>query len=277
MRHGKGLWAANEKDWKLPLTKTEKVWTGLYLILRDFGQGEFPPAFTDQQQTYLNEINYHLSIPGMTSEEVIRGGLTKPFWSGDSLPLYLKSFLKLAATLEQEHLAPPAKLLELGGGTGWMAEFLAQLGFKVVSTTIAPQEVETARKRAEALRVKGVPHELHFLVAPMESVAREVQEHCPFDAVFVFEALHHAFDWKAALRSAYACLRPGGRLLICNEPNVLHTAVSYRVAKLSHTHEIGFSKKELTAQLKAAGFRRVTSVEKKPHFFFRAHWLVAEK
>jgi SAM-dependent methyltransferase len=146
-----------------------------------------------------------------------------------------------------------------------------------VSTTISPRAVEVAQKRIEALRVKGLLAELQFIACPMESVAGSVKEHCPFDAVFVFEALHHAFDWRAAITSSFACLRPGGWLMICDEPNVLHTAISYRVARLSNTHEIGFSKSELVRHLKNTGFGNIVSLGKRPHLFFQAHWLAAQK
>jgi SAM-dependent methyltransferase len=277
LRAGRDLWAKNQKDWNLPLSKCDKLRVGVYLVLKDYSQGAFPPTFEDQQQAYRNEVNYRFALPGMSPDEVLLTDLRKPFWFGHGLRYHLKDFLKLAQALEQARLTPPAQLLELGGGTGWTAEFLALLGFKVVSTTLSPLDVEAAAKRIDALRARTIPFELRFLASPMETVAEVVKEHCPFDAAFVYEALHHAFDWKAAIASAFACLRLGGWLLVCGEPNVLHTAVSYRVAKLTKTHEIGFSKPELVAQLKRAGFQRVISFGQRPHLFFRHHWLMAQK
>jgi len=98
-----------------------------------------------------------------------------------------------------------------------------------------------------------------------------------FDAVFVFEALHHAFDWRETIESAAKCLRPGGWLLICNEPNLLHTCISYRVAKLTNTHEIGFSKGDLVTALQKTGFRKIISTGPKLHWWTRPHWLLAQK
>jgi protein-L-isoaspartate O-methyltransferase len=259
------------------LTKVDKAWVGAYLVLSDFAQGTFPPQFDDQQQAYLNEVNNRFSLPGLPVEEIVRNESSKPFWLGGGMERYLNGFMKLARALQVAGLRPPAKLLELGGGSGWTAEFLALGGFKVVSTTISPHEVATARKRVEALRAREVSFDLQFEEAPMESVSDRVQGQCPFDGVFVFEALHHAFDWQAAICSAFACLRPGGWLLICNEPNVLHTATSYRVAKLSSTHEIGFSKRALLRHLKTVGFHKVISLGKRPHLLIRDHWLLARR
>jgi cyclopropane fatty-acyl-phospholipid synthase-like methyltransferase len=174
-------------------------------------------------------------------------------------------------------IRPPAKLLELGGGAGWTAEFLAQFGFDVVSSTLSPHDASITRKRAETLRAKGFGPMLEAVVAPMETIAESVKAQRPFDAVFVFEALHHAFDWRSTVASSYECLSPGGWLLICNEPNFLHTAVSYRVAVLTNTHEVGFRKSDLLQHLKKTGFRRVISTGKRPHLYFRPHWLLAQK
>ena len=277
LRRGRALWEKNSAQWNMPLSKPDKLWIGAYLILRDYASGEFPPKFEDQQQAYQNEINYRQSIPGMTAEEVGRNELTKPFWFGQSLERYFQGFLQITRAFQTAGITPPARLLEIGGGSGWAAEFLTRLGFKVVCTTISPHDVETGQSRRKGLEAAGVSSDIQFLAAPMESVADHVKDLCPFDAVYVFEALHHAFDWRATVGSSFKCLRPGGWLLIANEPNVLHTAVSYRVAKLSNTHEIGFSKKQLVNHLRKVGFRRVLSLGRKPHLLFRPHWLLAQK
>ena len=277
LRRGRELWASNQKNWSLPLSKWEKLQIGIQLIFKDYSEGIFPPTFADQQQAYQNEINYRFAMPGVELQEIATAEMRKPFWFGRGVHLYLKSFLKLTSLLEQAHIGPPAKLLELGGGPGWTAEFLAQSGFDVVSTTISQHDVDTCLKRLESMRVRGLPVQLRFYTCPMESVGDHVRELCPFDAVFVHEALHHAFDWKAAITSAFSCLRPGGWLMICHEPNLLHTAVSYRVAKLSHTHEIGFRKRDLVSHLRQTGFQKVLSRSNWPGLFVRPHWLMAQR
>jgi SAM-dependent methyltransferase len=111
----------------------------------------------------------------------------------------------------------------------------------------------------------------------MEEVDEAVRELPPFDAVFVFEALHHAFAWREAIDAAYRCLRPGGWLLLCDEPNWLHIFISYRVARLSNTHEVGFTRGQLTGQMREAGFREIVIARNRFHFLLRAHWLAAQK
>ena len=69
-RKGKTSWAANEKNWNLPLSKAGKVLTGGYIILKDYSTGRFPPTFPDQQRAYDNEIEIRNNLPGMSSAEV---------------------------------------------------------------------------------------------------------------------------------------------------------------------------------------------------------------
>ena len=98
-----------------------------------------------------------------------------------------------------------------------------------------------------------------------------------FDCVFIFEALHHAFDWRETLAAAHKCLKPGGWFLLAKEPMFLHTFVSYRVAKLSNTHEIGMSRRALIRRLRDVGFARVDDLGPKILNFKRGISLIAQK
>jgi 2-polyprenyl-3-methyl-5-hydroxy-6-metoxy-1,4-benzoquinol methylase len=275
-RRGKRLFELNSKNWDLQLSKWDKLCAGGWVILSDYAAGVFPPKFSDRQATHLAEKAYRFSIPGVEAAEVARREMTKPFSPGRGCHHSLKDFMQLAACLEDVGLRPPAKLLELGCGGGWTAEFLAMTGFNVVATTISEDDVVDASRRIRSIEAKGLVPSLKFLASPMESVHKTV-EPGSFDGVIVYEALHHAFDWQQALASASACVRDGGWFLICGEPNVLHTFISYRVAKLSNTHEIGFSRRELMTELRNAGFRKMISAGPKCHCWFRPHWLLAQK
>lgn len=274
--YGRNLYAENSKDWNLPLSKIDKLLVGSWLILDDYSKGIFPPTFSDQQKAYQAEKDYRFSIPGMLTEQVKHNNMTKPFWFGKGGRGYLDQFVQLSLRLEKMGIKPPTKILELGCGSGWMAEFLATMGFDVCATTISEDDVSDAVCRIKSLEIKGLSPALRFVAAPMESVHLSTGTDS-FDAVFVYEALHHAFNWRHAIQSSHTCLRKGGWLLICNEPNLLHTFISYRVAKLSNTHEIGFSKKELVNELHKTGFRKIVSCGAKMHFWFRPHWLLAQK
>jgi SAM-dependent methyltransferase len=277
LRRGARLWRANQQDWSLPLSKWDKVLSGAYVILNDYAEGELRLAFPDRGATYAGEVGFRRALPGVDLNETAQVEMRKPFWYGRPGRRYLQQFSELCRAFERLGVAPPQRLLELGCGTGWMAEFMALMGFHVVGTTIAPDDVADAARRAESLGVKRLPVQLQVLPAAMESVHQSVGSLGPFDAVYVYEALHHAHDWQEAFASSYACLKPGGWLVICGEPNLAHTLVSYRVARLSNTHEIGLSRRRMLRSLRGVGFRRIRILKNRMHLYFRSHWLAAQK
>ena len=108
---------------------------------------------------------------------------------------------------------PPARILDLGCGSGWTSLFLARAGYEVVGQDISPDMIACAKLAAAR---HDVPH-LQFVVGDYE--------HAPtgngFDCVLFFDALHHAVDERHAVRTAFAALRPGG-LCIASEPGEGH-------------------------------------------------------
>lgn len=261
----------------MPLSKVDKLLAGGYIILSDFRDGIFPPQFEDQAKAYQAEIDYDKSLPGESSETVFKAHAIKPFWNARNARFYLEHYLKLADALESHGIKPPQRLLELGCGSGWTAEFLALTGYSVVGTTIAPFDVDIGLKKKASLACKGVQANLDFYVAPMEAVDQLPCRGEGFDAAFIFEALHHAFDWRKALEAAGNCLKPGGWILLANEPNFFHTFISYRVARLAGTHEIGMSKTALSNHLRSLGFDRVEVLSPRINNFVSAIWIMARK
>jgi SAM-dependent methyltransferase len=261
----------------MELSKTEKVLAGLHLILADYADGRFPPKFEAAETTHAAEVAYRHSLPGHTSAEVSEGGMRKPYWFGGPVRGYLQAVIELVRVLERLGLHPPQRLMELGSGSGWMAECFGQMGFSVTGTTIDPTDVADARQRCEALRTKKLEVDLEFRVSAMETVYEAVRDRAPFDGAWVFEALHHAHDWRATFASVYECLRPGGWFIVAQEPNLLHTFISYRVARLSNTHEIGLSRRAMCAELRRIGFKKVIVLKNRFHGFLRPHWLAAQK
>lgn len=274
---GRHLFEQNSKDWNSLSSKFDKLRAGVYLILEDYSKGLFPPTFTDQAKAYAAEVAYRTHLPGMSLERARESEMRKPFWLGRATGRYLNQFVRLTNLLTRLGLRPPARLLELGCGTGWMAEFLGIAGFDVTGTSIAPADTSDAQTRLNSIVTKGLPVRIQFAVIPMESVAETLERRGYYDAVYVFEALHHAFDWQKAIQSSFESLRPGGWLLLCNEPNRLHTFISYRVAKLANTHEIGFSRGALTRHLARVGFAPVKCLSTPFHFWFKPHWIAAQK
>lgn len=276
LSRGRKLFELNSKNWALPMSKWEKLLAGCYIIAKDYSEGRFPPTFDDQAKAYQAEIKYNESLPGVSLDEHQLAHLRKPFWGSGPYQKYSHSFFRLLKVFERLGVKPGSRLLELGCGVGWMAEFLAISGYSVTGTSIAPHDIEIAEKRAEAFRIRGLPDQLSFKVSPMESVDTAVPG-AVFDAVFVFEALHHAFDWRAAVKAAHSCLRNGGWMVLANEPNLLHTFISYRVARLSNTHEIGLSRKRLLNEMRRCGFHENVVIAPRPNNRVSPHWIAARK
>ena len=272
------LMEQNLVRYDLPLSKVGKVAAGSWLILRDYADGLFPPRFEDQQAAYRAEREFYSSMTSYTREQSIAGHVVKPFWTPDWFEHYSQSFTRLWRALHSLGLGPGARLLELGCGAGWMTEFLALGGYPILGTTIAADDIQIGEGRVRALIARGLPADrLQFREAPMESVDSAVADLPKFDGVFVFEALHHAYDWQAAIHAAARCLKPGGWLLLASEPNRLHTFVSYRIARLTNTHEIGMSGSALRRELRAAGLNEIRTLAPRLDLRITPHWIAGRK
>src|SRR5437763_1282830 len=90
--------------------------------------------------------------------------LAKPFSDADC-GLYLMRVGALFSLLPP----PPARVLECGCGTGWLAHLLARRGYEVVATDVAPDAIRLARENP--VFRQGAPPE--FLVADTEKLEFE--------------------------------------------------------------------------------------------------------
>src|SRR5438552_10137601 len=79
---------------------------------------------------------------------------------------------------------PPARLLDLGCGTGWTSVFFARSGYEVVGVDIAPDMVAHAEANRDR---EGVPG-LTFLASDYEDLPFDGE----FDAAVFYDSLHHA-------------------------------------------------------------------------------------
>ena len=121
-------------------------------------------------------------------------------------------YLDHDALFDHLQAEPGLLVLDIGGGTGRVAEHVAATGARVLVVDPAPGMLSQAR--AKAL-----------------DAARAVAEHLPFandsiDRIYVVDALHHFADQPAAVRELVRVLRPGGRLVI-EEPDLRHLAVKF--------------------------------------------------
>jgi ubiquinone/menaquinone biosynthesis C-methylase UbiE len=118
-------------------------------------------------------------------------------------------FVRSMELLERLLPAPPARVLDVGGGPGTYAAPLARLGYRVHLVDPVPLHVEQARQ------VAGADPAASFTAALGD--ARELAEPDESqDAVLLFGPLYHlteAAHRRRALAQARRVLAPGGRLL----------------------------------------------------------------
>ncbi len=277
-RYGDRLWEANETDAHMQLSKLQKLVVTLYLVVRDSEAGKFPPRPADTiEEAHAREREYLDRLAGVSRKEMDRLGLQKPFWGGRDMQRLLQDFCRTDRIFRSAGLEPPARLLELGCGSGWFAELFARCGYDVLGTTLDPQTVSLAQRRARAFDTLGKDGSLSYTTAAMEELSTTLQGEKPFDAAFMYEALHHVHDWRQSLTECAKVLRPGGKLLIANEPNLIHTIKSYRVAQLTGTHEIGMSRPALIEHLLANGFSDVRIVRHRLACGLLPIWLLATR
>ncbi|WP_319460655.1 class I SAM-dependent methyltransferase [Micromonospora sp. RTP1Z1] len=102
----------------------------------------------------------------------------------------------------RDRLAPGARLLEIGAGTGQDSVYFQQEGFAVVASDLSPVMVELCRAKGIEAYVMDFLH-LDFPVGS-------------FDAVFAMNCLLHVpnHDLPAVLAAIRAILRPGGLFFV---------------------------------------------------------------
>ena len=258
LRSGKKLHEEHLHDFQLGGSYLQKALANLYLIAHDYGEGLFPPKLGSRESTFEQEREQHVSFESDNYDDILAYSMGKPATHPLTLlKTYYWVFGQVAEILESRGINPPSRILELGCGQGWLSELLAMRGYDVTGCTIAPVHIETAKRRIASLKQKGIDAKLDFFCAPMEETPKHVDLNKPFDVAFCFEALHHVFSWRESLDAMNKCVRPGGYLMLLNEPPRLHTYFAYRSSKILKTHEIGFNTREVINYIKNLGYSDV--------------------
>ena len=146
--------------------------------------------------------------------------LDKP-WSDVDRGRYLQEIGALISLLPQ----PPARVLDLGAGSGWTSCLLALSGYRVTSTDIAPEMVVMQAENAARYDVRLEAS----IVSDFESLTFDNE----FDVVIFYDCLHHSDDEVSALRSAHRALKPGG-ICVTLEPGEGHHTAESSMSAMKH-------------------------------------------
>lgn len=185
------------------------------------------------------ELDYIRTIGPESAELAFR----KPF-SEEGCGRYFLDIGAIYCLLPQ----PPAAILDLGVGTGWTSRFYAQRGYTVLGQDIAPDMIALAERHRDDHALGN----LQFIACDYETLDHPAA----FDAAIFYDALHHAVDEYAALRSAYNALKPGG-ICITLEPGEGHAQApeSIRAMELYGVTERDMPPAHIIAVGQQVGFR----------------------
>ncbi|HUB62007.1 MAG TPA: methyltransferase domain-containing protein [Puia sp.] len=144
------------------------------------------------------------------------------------------------------------RILDLGCGTGFLTNLIAQAGARVIGIDKSPAMIE---------RAQAAYPDLDFRVLP----ATDFHFDTSFDAVFSNAVLHWVLDKDAAIGNIYHALRPGGRLVLemGGKGNIEGVLVATRKALTRHGYysnaaaQVWYfpSLAEYTTLLERRGFR----------------------
>ena len=143
--------------------------------------------------------------------EFLAHDATKPFgWGGES---WVK-WATIAEAFARLGIPRGARVLDLGAGSGWTSALLAESGYAVTAVDLVPANADATRARATRWSL-----DVDARAADMDALALDLP---PFDAVLVFDALHHSTRQREVVANVARHLAPGGWALF-GEPSVLHT------------------------------------------------------
>ena len=134
-------------------------------------------------------------------------------------------------------------LLDVGTGTGRMAELFAARASKVTGIDNSPEMLRLARARLQQLPADQIDLvQGDFMGLPFADAS--------FDTVLFHQVLHYALQPEAALAEAARVARPGGRIAVVD-----FAAHEREELRSQHAHaRLGFSDEQMLALLSQAGF-----------------------
>lgn len=155
----------------------------------------------------------------------------------------VEAALQSALGSSPEDMGPLGQLLDIGTGTGRIAELLAPRATQVTALDNSPEMLRLARTRLQHLPAERVALVRGDFAALPFAAAQ-------FDTVLFHQVLHYALEPEAVLAEAARVTRPGGQVAIVD-----FAAHDREELRSKHAHaRLGFSDEQMLALLSDAGF-----------------------
>ncbi|MFC3173036.1 ArsR/SmtB family transcription factor [Novosphingobium bradum] len=208
------------------------------------GEGE-DPAFAAQ----LAEDRRHLAAIRAAREAQAAAWFARHADEWDTLRLLHSPDGPVEAALAEQlgagqlEASQLGAVLDVGTGTGRMAELFAPHAASVVAIDKSPEMLRLARARLQHLPAGKVDLiQGDFTALPFADAG--------FDTVLFHQVLHYAQEPEVALAEAARVTRPGGRVAVVD-----FAAHAHEELRTLHAHaRLGFSDEQMLALLTAAGY-----------------------
>jgi SAM-dependent methyltransferase len=167
-----------------------------------------PPEFVVREAAGLDRFAEVMRADGWDREFVRRlPDVDIPYWYGQA-----RALRRILATVPFRR---GERLLDVGANTCWASNIFARHGLDVVALDIAAAELQGLR--TADYFIEGGETFFERVLSPMFAPALA---DASFDYVFCCQVLHHndPDGLRRTLAELHRVLRPGGRLLVVNEP-----------------------------------------------------------
>lgn len=159
------------------------------------------------------------------------------------------------------HLNPSKSgpLLDAGGGTGRIAQFLCTIANPVVVADLSPMMLLHAHEK-----IGLCPVRLHSEILPFPNDT--------FEYIIMVDALHHVCNQSHTLAELWRTLKPGGRLVI-EEPDNRH----FRVKLLALAEKLGMMRSHFLSPIQISNFLQFPNAVVRIETGGFNAWIIVEK